>query len=85
VIETLVGAEHHSATGQTFFHSRCVSFLLGQLDLFEAVLTKNGAIRAIGLVVREILAENRSSAISTIGNLELAFLKGEKTNQNRTE
>jgi hypothetical protein len=65
-------------TGQSFFHSSFVSFLLGQLDLLEAVLTINGTIRALLSVFRQILAENRGSAVLTVAHLKLAFLKNEQ-------
>jgi hypothetical protein len=77
VIATLVGAEHHSATRQAFSHSSLVSLLLRKLDLFEAVLTINGAIQAVGLVFGQILAKHRGGAILAIDDLKLALLKPE--------
>jgi hypothetical protein len=44
VIEALVGTEHHSATRQTFFHSRFVSLLLREFDFLKAVGAVNGTV-----------------------------------------
>jgi hypothetical protein len=74
VIEALVGTEHHSTTRQTFFHPSFVSLLIGGLDILEAVRAFNNTIGTVGLVVDQILAEDRGLAILTIQNLQFAFL-----------
>jgi hypothetical protein len=79
VIETRVGTEHHSATRQTFFHSSLVSFLFGNLEKLKAMRAFDLSIRTIDLVASKILAENRGFTILTVGDIELALLRKERT------
>jgi hypothetical protein len=80
VVEALVGTEHHSATRQTLFHSGVMNLLLRNLHFLEAMRAFDLAVRTVGLVVSEILAEDSGFTILTVGDLELAFLK-KKVNQ----
>jgi hypothetical protein len=84
VIEALVGAEHHSATRQAFFHSSLVSFLVDDFDILKTMRALDHTIRAFGLVAGEFLPKDRSFAIITIGNLKLTYLKHTKNGQGVT-
>jgi hypothetical protein len=79
VIEALVGTKHHSTTRQAGLHSGLVGFLFPLLDILEAVRTLNNTVRTVGLVIGQVLAEDRSLAVLTIQNLKLALLTEKRT------
>jgi hypothetical protein len=78
-VQAFVRAKHHPFAGQLLFFGSLVILLFAELQLLVAVLTLDEAIRTVGLVRRQILAENRKLAISTRRHFILTLLQ-RKTN-----